>query len=120
MSVDYRHVGVRGVEPPKAACDDPECPWHGHLKVRGTILEGIVVKKKMNKAVVVRHEYLYYNKKYQRYERRKKNIHARLPPCLAKEIKEGDMVVIGETRPLAKSISFVVLGKKKVGQGGEE
>ena len=120
MSAEFRHVGIRDVEPPRAACDDPECPWHGHLKVRGTILEGIVVKKRMNKAVVVRHEYLYYNKKYQRYERRKKNIHARLPPCLAKEINEGDVVVIGETRPLSKSISFVVLGKKRTSGGGEE
>ncbi|ALU11356.1 30S ribosomal protein S17 [Ignicoccus islandicus DSM 13165] len=117
-AVEAGRVGIRGVEPPKIACDDPECPWHGHLKVRGTILEGIVVKKRMQKAVVVRHEYLYYNKKYQRYERRKKNIHARLPPCLANEIKEGDVVVIGETRPLAKSISFVVLGRRKT--GGEE
>ena len=116
MSVNFRHVGIKGVKPPLETCNDPECPWHGHLKVRGTILEGVVVKKKMNKAVVVRHEYLYYNKKYQRYERRKSNIHARLPPCLAKEIKEGDVVVIGETRPLSKSISFVVLGKKVRGE----
>jgi small subunit ribosomal protein S17 len=30
-------------------------------------------------------------------------------------VREGDVVVIGETRPLAKSVSFVVLGVVKKG-----
>ncbi len=115
MSV--RNVGIPGLEPPKRVCDDPECPWHGHLKVRGTILEGVVEKKRMQKTVVIRHDYLYYNKKYKRYERRSSKIHARLPPCLEREVEEGDVVIIGETRPLAKSVSFVVLAVKK--KGGE-
>ena len=102
-----RNIGIPGVNPPEKACNDPKCPWHGHLKIRGAILRGIVVKKRMQRAVVVRHEYLYYVVKYKRYEYRKKNIHARLPPCI--DVKEGDEVIIAETRPLAKSISFVIL-----------
>ncbi|MEM2217396.1 MAG: 30S ribosomal protein S17, partial [Thermofilaceae archaeon] len=42
-------------------------------------------------------------------EKRRKMKHVRVPPCI--DIKPGDRVVIGETRPLAKSISFVVLSK---------
>ncbi|MGC8982600.1 MAG: 30S ribosomal protein S17 [Desulfurococcaceae archaeon] len=103
-----RNIGIPGLTPPEKTCNDPKCPWHGHLKVRGIILRGVVVKKKMQRAVVVRHEYLHYVSKYMRYERRRKNIHARLPPCI--DVNEGDEVIIAETRPLAKTISFVVVG----------
>ncbi|MEM1618503.1 MAG: 30S ribosomal protein S17 [Desulfurococcaceae archaeon] len=106
-----RNVGIPGVQPPNKVCNDPKCPWHGHLKVRGVILRGIVVKKKMQRTVVVKHEYLHYVSKYMRYEKRRRNIHARLPPCI--DVNEGDEVVIGETRPLAKTVSFVVLSVVK-------
>lgn len=112
-----RNVGIPGLEPPERACSDPKCPWHGHLKVRGITLRGVVVKRKMQRTVVVRHEYLYYVKKYMRYERRKRNIHAKLPPCI--DVREGDEVIIGETRPLSKTVSFVVLGVVKRGSRGE-
>ncbi|RLG67396.1 30S ribosomal protein S17, partial [archaeon] len=36
-------------------------------------------------------------------------IPAHSPPCL--DIKEGDIVKIGECRPLSKTVHFVVLGK---------
>ncbi len=103
-----KNIGIPGVEPPKTTCNDPKCPWHGHVKVRGAILTGVVVSAKMKNTVVVRHDYLYYVKKYKRYEKRHKKIHAHNPPCI--NAKEGDVVVIGETRPLAKTVHFVVLG----------
>ncbi|MEL9908801.1 MAG: 30S ribosomal protein S17 [Desulfurococcus sp.] len=109
------NIGVTGINPPEKTCNDPKCPWHGRLKVRGVILTGVVAKKKMQRTVVVRHEYLHYVKKYMRYEKRHRNIHAHLPPCI--DVKEGDTVVIGETRPLAKTVAFVVLGVIK--RGGE-
>jgi len=71
-------------------------------------LTGVVVKAKMQRTVVVEREYLYYDKKYKRYERRRSKIHAHNPPCI--NAKEGDVVIIGETRPLAKTVHFVVLG----------
>ena len=105
-----RNIGIPWVKPPSKTCDDPYCPFHGKLPVRGTILEGTVVSIKMNKTVVVQHDYLQYVPKYARYERRRKKIHAHLPPCI--EISEGDKVIIGECRPIAKTVSFVVLMKK--------
>ncbi len=102
-----RNIGIPGIEPPKEICDDPKCPWHGHLKVRGLILRGIVVKAKMQRTVVVRYDYYYYVKKYRRYEKRHSLIHAHNPPCI--NAKEGDEVIIGETRPLSKTVHFVVL-----------
>ena len=96
--------------PPEKTCDDPLCPFHGTLPVRGVILKGVVVSDKMQRTVVVRHDYLHYDKKYKRYERRRKKIHAHNPPCI--NAKVGDVVIIGETRPLAKTVSFVVLAVK--------
>ncbi len=112
------NVGVKyqGLNPPQNTCNDPTCPWHGHIKVRGLILEGVVIKSKMDKAVVVEREYTVYSRKYMRYERRRSRIHAYNPPCI--DAKEGDVVVIGETRPISKSISKVVLGViSKRGEG---
>ncbi|MEM4575843.1 MAG: 30S ribosomal protein S17 [Candidatus Nezhaarchaeales archaeon] len=108
-TVKTRNVGIAGIKPPEKICSDPRCPYHGSLSVRGKILEGSVVSVKMKSTVTVLHEYEVYIKKYERYERRRSKIHAHLPPCL--DIKVGDKVVIGECRPLAKTVSFVVLGK---------
>ena len=105
--VRVRNIGLPGVEPPKEVCDDPNCPFHGTLPVRGIVLEGVVVSDKMNKTVVVLHEYLHYVRKYKRYERRRKKIHAHNPPCINARV--GDLVKIAECRPLAKTVSFVVV-----------
>ncbi len=107
---EVKNLKVPGVEPPKEKCDDPNCPWHGSLRVRGVILEGVVEKARAKRMVVVRHTYLYYDKKYKRYERRSKKIHAHLPDCI--KVEPGQRVVIGETRPISKTVKFVVLGVK--------
>ncbi|MEM2210687.1 MAG: 30S ribosomal protein S17 [Nitrososphaerales archaeon] len=103
-----RNIGI-DIKPPSKTCNDPECPFHGSLSVRGKILEGKVVNNLAKKMVVIEREYLHYVKKYMRYERRRSKIHAHLPPCI--EVTKGDKVMIGECRPLAKTVSFVVLGK---------
>lgn len=102
--------GIEGINPPKRVCEDEKCPWHGHLPVRGKLLKGVVVSNRAKKMVVVEHQYLHYVKKYMRYERRRSKIHAYLPPCI--DVTVGSKVIIGECRPLAKSVSFVVLGKE--------
>ena len=106
-----RNIGIPGIEPPERTCNDPKCPWHGKVRVRGLILQGKVIKARMQRTVVVEREYLYYDRKYKRYERRRSRIHAHNPPCI--NAKEGDIVIIGETRPLAKTVHFVVLGVVK-------
>ena len=104
-----RDIGV-DANPPERECEDPNCPWHGHIKVRGQILEGIVVSNKMDRTVIVEREYLRYNKKYERYEKRKRRYHVHNPPCI--DAKVGDRVRFMETRPIAKSVSFVVIEKR--------
>ena len=94
---------------PKKACDDINCPFHGELPIRGRVLEGLVVSSKMDKTVVVERDYLSYIPKFMRYERRRSRIPSHNPPCI--DVKEGDHVVIVETRPISKTVSFVVVEK---------
>ncbi len=107
MSV-VKNIGLP-VKTPTRGCDDRDCPFHGNLRVRGILLTGSVVKKKMNKTVVVLKKYQVYIRKYKRYERRRSRISAHLPPCI--DVEVGDRVRIGECRPLSKTVSFVVLEK---------
>ncbi len=102
-----RNIGIPGIEPPEKKCDDPNCPFHGTLSVRGIILEGVVVSDKMDKTVIVEREYSRFIKKYKRYERRRSRIPAHNPPCI--NAKKGDLVKIAETRPISKTVSFVVI-----------
>lgn len=110
-----RNIGLPGVEPPPKTCEDPKCPFHGRVPVRGIVLEGVVVSDKMKSTAVVQHEYTYFIKKYKRYEKRKRKIHAHNPPCISAKV--GDVVKIAETRPLSKTVSFVVVQVVKRGKG---
>ncbi len=92
-----------------AQCEDKNCPKHGDLKVRGAVIEGIVVSDKPKNTVIVEKQYLYFISKYDRYERRKTKVNAHKPPCM--DIKVGDKVKIGECRKISKTKSFVVIEK---------
>ena len=103
------------IELPKEKCNNPKCPHHGHIKVRGNFFQGRVVKKSDPRTVTVEWVRYYWIPKYERYELRKSRVKAYLPECMS-YIKEGDEVLIGETRPLSKTKHFVVLGKLKKAQ----
>ena len=90
-------------------CKDRLCPIHGDkkLKMRGRFFEG-TVKKKLPGRVTIEFERILKVPKYERYEKRKTKIHARLPECMEKEVSVGDLILINETRPISKTIHFVV------------
>ncbi len=92
------------------SCGDNDCPVHGTLSTRGTVLSGVVVSDKMHKTVVVQIDYLHYFPKYNRYGKRRSKIHAHNPPCI--RAAKGDLVKIMECRPLSKTGSYVVVEKK--------
>lgn len=108
---EARDIGI-DVPKPTKGCDDPHCPFHGTLPVRGQTLEGTIVSARMQRTVVVEREYLRYIPKYERYEKRTKRMQVHGPPCL--DLKEGDRVVLMECRPLAKTVSFVAVHNKGV------
>ena len=107
-----RNIGIK-VKSPKEdpAENDKKNPFNGTLSVRGKLFEGKVVKTKAKNTVVIQKESPVYFSKFKRYARSKNSIHAHVPSNL--EINEGDIVIAAECRPLAKSVSFVVVGVKE-------
>ncbi|MDW8092204.1 MAG: 30S ribosomal protein S17 [Nitrososphaerota archaeon] len=113
MSRETRNIGVP-VNPPPSTCKDINCPFHGHLKVRGVLLVGRVLKRLMKNSVVIEREYVQFIKKYKRYERRRTRIPAHLPPCIDASV--NDTVRVAECRPISKTISFVVIERLTRGE----
>lgn len=105
---EAKNIGFQ-VKTPTKLCDDPNCPFHGSLKIRGKLLLGKVVSVSSNKLAVVLRESYKRDTKYMRYLKRRAKLHAHLPPCL--ELKVGDIATVAECRPIAKTVSFVVVDK---------
>lgn len=105
-----KNVGL-GFKTPKAAIEgsyiDKKCPFTGNVSIRGRILKGVVMSTKMKRTVVVRRCYLQYVRKYKRYEKRHKNVAAHCSPAFL--LREGDVVTIGQCRPLSKTVRFNVV-----------
>lgn len=105
-----KSVGL-GIKTPDAAIEgnyvDKKCPFTGNVSIRGRILKGLVVSTKMKRTVVIRRDYLHYIKKYRRFEKRHKNLAAHCSPAFA--VKEGDIVTVGQCRPLSKTVRFNVV-----------
>ena len=102
-----KNIGIEGIQPPEKTCNDKNCPWHGEVRIHGRIFRGKVIKARDPKTVLIEfHRYIYIPK-YERYEVRITRIRAHNPECIS--AKEGDEVIIGETRPISKAKKFVVL-----------
>eukprot|EP01010_Urceolus_cornutus_P001582 NODE_2134_length_632_cov_14.780446_g1679_i0.p2 GENE.NODE_2134_length_632_cov_14.780446_g1679_i0~~NODE_2134_length_632_cov_14.780446_g1679_i0.p2 ORF type:complete len:183 (-),score=85.09 NODE_2134_length_632_cov_14.780446_g1679_i0:83-577(-) len=105
-----KNVGL-GFKTPKSATNgtyiDKKCPFTGNVSIRGRILKGRVISAKMKRTIIIRRDYLHYIKKYKRFEKRHKNIAVHLSPAFT--VKEGDVVTIGQCRPLSKTVRFNVL-----------
>lgn len=91
----------------KGGYKDIKCPFRGFVSIRGRVLRGTVVSTKMNRTLIVRRDYLHWIKKYKRFEKRHKNIPCHCSPCF--RVKEGDIVTIGQCRPLSKTVRFNVI-----------
>jgi small subunit ribosomal protein S17 len=101
-----RDIGL-DVRAPKGSCDDRHCPFHGHLKLRGQVLEGTVVSVAMQRTAVVERTLLHFVPKFERYEKRRRRYLAHAPACL--NVPVGHRVRIAETRPLSKLVSFCIV-----------
>eukprot|EP00698_Gefionella_okellyi_P007668 TRINITY_DN1874_c0_g1_i2.p1 TRINITY_DN1874_c0_g1~~TRINITY_DN1874_c0_g1_i2.p1 ORF type:complete len:163 (-),score=36.48 TRINITY_DN1874_c0_g1_i2:21-509(-) len=106
----WRNVGL-GFKTPSEAIEgnyvDKKCPFTGNVSIRGRILKGVVATTKMQRTITVRRDYLHYVRKYNRYEKRHKNLTAHCSPAFA--VAEGDIVTVGQCRPLSKTVRFNVL-----------
>lgn len=130
----YKDVGL-GFKTPRAAIDgqyiDKKCPWTGLVSIRGRILTGKVVSTKMSRTIIIRREYLHYVPKYNRYERRHSKLPVHVSPafrgefsfaqmqpysasvadiaCRSLSVNVGDDVIVGQCRPLSKTVKFNLL-----------
>lgn len=86
-------------------CKDRKCPRHGNVRVRGRFFEGYIEKIVGDRAVI-KHERIRYLPKYERYYRINSKSHAHIPSCIPAKV--GDLVKIGECRPLSKIVHFVI------------
>ncbi|CAL1217275.1 unnamed protein product [Candida parapsilosis] len=106
----YKDVGL-GFKTPSAATKgsyiDKKCPFVGTVSIRGKILSGTVVSTKMHRTIIIRRDYLHYVPKYNRYEKRHKNVAAHVSPAF--RVAEGDVVTVGQCRPISKTVRFNVL-----------
>ena len=60
---------------------DKKCPFTGNVSIRGRILTGVVAKMKMQRTIVIRRDYLHFVRKYNRFEKRHKNMSVHLSPA---------------------------------------
>jgi len=114
----YKDIGL-GFKTPDTAIKgtyiDHKCPFTSSVSIRGTILKGVVISTKMNRTIVIRRDYLHFQRKYNRYEKRHNNISAHCSPAF--KIKEGDVVTVGQCRPLSKTIRFNVVAHEPQPEG---
>jgi len=106
----YKDVGLGFKTPPEAINGtyiDKKCPFTSEVSIRGRILTGRVVSTKMTRTIIIRRDYLHYVPKYNRYEKRHKNLAAHVSPAF--RVEQGDMVTVGQCRPLSKTVRFNVL-----------
>ncbi len=103
---EVRDIGI-DVQTPEGSCEDPQCPFHGTLPVRGQTIDGRIAARRATNSVVVLREYLHPVPKYDRYEKRSSRYTAHKPPCMT--VAVGDEVTIMECRPLSKTKKYVVV-----------
>jgi len=103
-----RSIGI-DVKYPEEKCSSKECPFHGNLKIRGKIFEGIVVSLAPRNTAIIERRYLKFIPKYERYERRRKKISVHKPDCI--KLNKGDRVRFAECRPISKTKRHVIIEK---------
>jgi small subunit ribosomal protein S11e len=116
----FRQIGL-GLKTPKEAIEgtyiDKKCPFTGNVSVRGRVFRGVVVSTKMTRTVIVRRDYLHYQRKYKRFEKRHRNIPAHASPAF--RLRDGDQVTIAQTRPTSKTKRFTVVKLDRPAPGAD-
>merc|ERR1719232_530171 len=109
----YKKIGL-GFKTPQTAINggyvDKKCPFTSNVAIRGRIFKGVVISTKMKNTIVIRRDYLHFIKKYNRFEKRHKTVSAHCSPAF--RLRTGDVVTVGQSRPLSKTVRFNVIRKE--------
>ncbi|XP_033027626.1 40S ribosomal protein S11-like [Lacerta agilis] len=108
----YKNIGL-GFKTPKEVIEGTytltkKCLFTGNVSIQGRILSGVVTKIKMQRTILISRDYLHYIHKYNRFEKRHKNMSVHLSPCF-RDVQIGHIVTVGECRPLRKTVRLNVL-----------
>lgn len=107
---------VLGFKTPQSAIEgsyvDKKCPFTSSTCIRGRVFKGVVLGAKMTRTVTLRRDYLHYIKKYNRFEKRHHNLPAHLSPAFPR-VRTGDVVTVGQCRPISKTVKFNVIRVEK-------
>jgi len=106
----YKKVGL-GFKTPQSAIEgsyiDKKCPFTSDVSIRGRIFKGVVISTKMKNTIVIRRDYLHFVKKYNRFEKRHKTVSCHASPAF--RLRIGDVVTVGQCKPLSKTVRFNVI-----------
>ncbi len=80
------------------------------INPRGRSFEGEVIRV-FGDRVTIQFEKLLYLRKYERYEKRRTKLQAKIPVELRGSLIVGDYIEVRECRPLSKLINFMVIKK---------
>jgi len=104
-----RNIGVLAKQP-EAVCEkDKKCPFHGNIRLHGRIFTGTVIRTSLGRNALVEWSWPRYNRKYERYEKKRTRIMAHNPSCIA--AVKGDRVRLMESKKLSKTKNFVIIEK---------
>ncbi|KAL6049322.1 hypothetical protein STEG23_029231 [Scotinomys teguina] len=103
----YKNIGLdfKTKEAIKGTYIDKKRPFTGNVSIQGQILSGVVTKMNMQRTTVTCKDYLHYSRKYNCFEKHHKNMSGHLSPCF-RDVQIGDIVTVGECRPLSKTAGF--------------
>ncbi len=105
-----QNIGLE-VKVPTKECNDVHCPFHGRLSIRGKLFDGKVTGDKAKQTITLQKEAPVYFSKYKRYARSTNTIHAHFHEWI--EVSLVNRVIAAECRPIAKSVSYVVVEVKE-------
>ncbi|MBI4360642.1 30S ribosomal protein S17 [Candidatus Micrarchaeota archaeon] len=77
------------------------------LRIRGAIVEGVVVSTRPKKTAIIQIAYTKSVPKYERLEKRKSRIAVHVPDGM--NVQVGQRVQAGETRKISKTKSFLLI-----------
>jgi small subunit ribosomal protein S17 len=102
-----KNIGYGIKVPPAPKEFDLNDPFYGSLRIKKNNFTAKVVSAKATKTAIVTVEGKAFNKKYQRFEKKRSRFAVHNPPSIG--AKEGDVVRVFETRPLSKSKHHVIV-----------